>query len=344
MSEKHEDQDQDVINQLRSRTARLEELKAHIKGLENQCMHLQDSARQLAEKLIEYSQIEDEWEWFFENSVEMLCIAGTDGYFKRVNVAFANNFGYTKEELTSRPFIDFVHPDDRQRTLDEFSALQQGHDTINFENRYRDSKGRWHWLSWHCPAVTASMTKLFAVAHDMTERKRSDEEILYKALHDPLTGLFNRTALEDRLSNAIARVKRHPGDEIALYLIDLDDFKQVNDTYGHMAGDLLLKQLSASFKKIKRENEFVCRYGGDEFVWLAEEEGEIRAEPLAERIMASIRQPIDLGPAVVSVGCCIGISIFPRQAIDVSTLMSQADAAMYSVKKTGQSGYKIFKY
>ncbi|MCX4186545.1 sensor domain-containing diguanylate cyclase [Methylophaga sp. OBS4] len=344
MSEKHEDQGRDVIKQLRSRTAQLEELRAHINGLENQCMHLQDSAHQLAEKLIEYSQIEEEWEWFFEHSVEMLCIAGTDGYFKRVNAAFANNLGYTKQELTSCPFIDFVHPDDRQRTQEEFRALQHGHDTINFENRYRDSEGHWHWLSWHCPAVTPSMTKLFAVAHDMTERKRSDEDMLYKALHDPLTGLFNRAAFEEQLSNAIARVKRLPGDEIALYLIDLDGFKHVNDTYGHMAGDQLLKQLSARFKKIKRENEFVCRYGGDEFAWLAEESGAMKVEPLAERIMASINQPIKLEKATVRVSCCVGISIFPRQAIDASTLMSQADAAMYSVKKNGKSGYKIFKY
>lgn len=344
MTKAHDNRDQDVVNKLQFKTLRMLTLRHQVKYLEKQCSRLQDVSRHLAVQLEEYRQIKDEWEWFFQHSLEMLCITDINGHFKRVNPAFANNLGYSVEQLINRPFFDFVHPGDRLKTQAEFEALKHGTDSVSFENRYQDIAGNWHWLSWHCPGLDPAVNKIFAIAHDVTEQKRSESEILYKALHDPLTDLFNRAALEERIDNAISRIKRHPGNELALYMIDLDGFKSVNDSYGHQAGDQLLKTLATAFKMIQRESEFVCRFGGDEFAWLAEGAGKVITEPLAERIMQVIHQPVRLHQATVQIGCCIGISVFPDYAPDADSLISQADAAMYSVKKSGKDGYKTFSY
>lgn len=343
MGKKQGDKNQKILARFRGNGSNLESLEKRIRLLEKERHELEHSARHLLGKIKELQQIKDEWEWFFENSLEMLCIAGTDGEFKRVNPAFLRNLGYTKEQLLSRPFIEFVHPDDREKTLQEAAALGSGRDSVNFENRYLDGEGNWRWLSWHCPAVTDSTTKLYAIARDITERKRYDAEILYKAMHDPLTDLFNRAAFEDRLANAISRNKRIPGSEIALYLIDLDGFKNINDTYGHPTGDKLLKQLGKRFKQIQRDYDLVCRLGGDEFALVVDGIGNISTQQLAERIMEAVARPVELEEATLCVGCSIGISKFPDPAMDADTLVAQADAALYSVKKSGKCHYKIFE-
>lgn len=338
-----DNQDRKIIERLRADVDKLESLEKQIRQLDDERKKLLDSNNQLSVKIKELHQVKDEWEWFFENSTEMLCIAGMDGYFKRVNPAFARNLGYTAEYLTSHPFINFVHPDDMELTVKEVERLVTGNDCINFENRYQDSEGNWRWLSWHCPAVSPSITKLYAIARDITERKRYTDQILYKALHDQLTDLFNRAAFEEKLMGAISRLKRDSDRKIALYLIDLDGFKIVNDTYGHPVGDVLLKLLAKRFKQIQRTGELVCRLGGDEFAFIIEGMGEIEIEPLAKRILEAACQSFELDKSVtVNVGCSVGISTFPSPAADVNTLVSQADIALYNVKKSGKGGYKIF--
>jgi diguanylate cyclase (GGDEF)-like protein/PAS domain S-box-containing protein len=339
---KRVNKDRQIFEPLRDEASQLEALEQRIRLLEKERDEFEHTKRHLTGKIEELEQTKNEWEWFFENSLEMLCIAGTDGYFKRVNPAFVRNLGYTKQQLISRPFIEFVHPDDKENTLAEAAALGSGKNSVNFENRYLDGEGNWRWMSWHCPAITDNANKLYAIARDITERKQYDAEILYRAMHDPLTDLFNRAVFEDKLSNAVSRCKRIPGSEIVLYLVDLDGFKNINDTYGHPTGDKLLKQLGKRFKQIQRDYELVCRLGGDEFAWLVDGVGSISVEPLAERILEMVTKPVELDEATVNVGCSIGITKFPNPAVDADALVAQADAALYSVKKSGKRGYKIF--
>ena len=336
-------QDQDVTKKQQQGNTKLQDLQKKVAHLEQKCSRLQHVSNHLATQLETYRQVKDEWEWFFQHSQELLCITDEQGHFIRVNPAFANNLGYSQQQLLSLRFSDFIHPQDRKLTLDRLDSLRRGKASVSFENRYRDMMGNWHWLSWHCPAIDPKVNKVFAIAHDITRQKRSEAEILYKAMHDPLTGLFNRAALEDQIRHSMSRIKRHPGNEIALFMIDLDGFKTINDNYGHQAGDQLLQKVAQSFKAIKRESEFVCRFGGDEFAWLAEGELGMVTESLAERIMETIHKPVELDQAIVRVGCCIGISVFPTLATDVDSLLSQADTAMYSVKKSGKDGYKRYQ-
>ncbi|MDL0432888.1 PAS domain S-box protein [Marinobacter sp. TBZ242] len=212
--------DQEIIARLRDKAEQLERLESRLKRLEQEYQQLADSQELLSGQLARYHRSLTEWEWFFEHSVQMLCIAGLDGYFKRVNSAFADALGYTKEELMSRPFIEFVHADDVPNTLRELQGLGSSRDSINFENRYLAKDGSWRWIAWHCPAISNVTTKLFAIARDITEDRRKEAAILYKASHDSLTGLHNRAAFEENLEDAIAQQERNPTGEVVLYLVD----------------------------------------------------------------------------------------------------------------------------
>lgn len=340
------DPENTIIARLRKKAERLERLEGKLKALELEHADLLDSREQLAHQLKKYHRSLEEWEWFFEHSVQMLCIAGLDGYFRRVNAAFANTLGYTREELLARPFVDFVHPDDLGKTMRELAGLGTGRDSISFENRYLAKDGSWRWIAWYCPAITDATTKLFAIARDITEDRRKEAEILYKASHDSLTGLYNRAAFEESLESAIAQQDRNHKGEVVLYLVDIDGFKSVNDRHGHMAGDHLLQVISNRFRQIQRAGEMVARVGGDEFAFLVdgtpEPSGGYPVEPLAERIIAQVSEPVALSKGDVTVGCSIGISMFPGTAGDLCTLMTQADKAMYAVKYSGKNGFRKY--
>lgn len=336
----------EIIARLREKAEQLEDLESRLELLERERRELLDSKKQLAGQLENYHRRLKEWEWFFEHSVQMLCIAGMDGYFKRVNPAFATTLGYTREELISRPFIDFVHPDDVEGTLHELSGLGTGRDSVSFENRYRAKDGSWRWIAWYCPAISGANTKLFAIARDITEDRRKQAEIFYKASHDSLTGLHNRSAFEESLEDAIAQQCRNQKGEVVLYLIDIDGFKEVNDRYGHMTGDHLLQIIAKRFQGIQRAGEMVARVGGDEFAFLVDgnagDSGYYPYEPLAERIIAQVKEPVELNEGAVTIGCSVGIATFPGTANDFCSLVSQADNAMYAIKKSGKDGFQKF--
>jgi len=328
---------------LRAQAERLEALERRIAELESERSTLLEASDRLNAELARQRQIKEEWDWFFDHSLDLLCLAGSDGYFKRVNRAFVATLGFTAEELISRPFIDFVHPDDVSMTLQELGGLTLGADSVHFENRYRDAKGNWHWLAWRCPAPSSSNASLYAIARDVTENKRTEAEVLFLATHDVLTGLANRVAFESELVNAMARASRNPAAQIVFFIIDLDGFKSVNDTYGHVAGDELLRQIGSRFASIRRRSDFVCRLGGDEFVWMAEGLDGTGAAALANRLLDVSRMPINIDGIPISISCSIGCSTFPDPAGDAKSLLEQADKALYMVKGSGKNQFLHYK-
>jgi len=169
-----------------------------------------------------------------------------------------------------------------------------------------------------------------AVFRDITERKQSEERIRHLAHHDSLTGLPNRHLFTDRLFHSIKLSSRY-GKTLVLMFIDLDKFKPINDTLGHEAGDIVLKEVARRFKSVVRDSDTVARIGGDEFVVLLEELDS--AEPgyaVAEKILESLESP------------SIGLSRFPMDSSDGEELMRFADEAMYAVKTAGRNGYQIY--
>jgi len=178
---------------------------------------------------------------------------------------------------------------------------------------------------------------------DVTQREKAAEEIAYAAHHDTLTGLANRTLFDQRLEDAL--MDRSQGrDDLVLFLIDLDHFKPVNDTYGHPVGDALLQQVAWRLQECVRSSDLVARLGGDEFAIIMSDPrvGENLPVEIAERIVGRIRSPFAIDGHTIQVGVSIGIAKPAEQDMDPSTVVTHADRALYEVKRTGRNGYRFY--
>ncbi len=180
------------------------------------------------------------------------------------------------------------------------------------------------------------------IATDITDLKDSEKVLAHMATHDSLTGLPNRTLFQDRLQQAIKFASREK-IRFAVMFLDLDKFKMVNDSYGHHAGDLVLKEVSSRLKECLRESDTIARVSGDEFTLLLERVVSIsEVESIASRIVESIKTPISYEDYNILVSASIGISIYPDMGVDMDTLINSADHAMYSAKASGGSQHVIF--
>ena len=284
----------------------------------------------------------------FNLSLDMISIAGFDGRFKSVNPAFERVLGYRPEELIGRPFLDFVHPDDREKTEAEAASLSDGVTTVQFQNRYFARDGEVHWMEWTSIPLRGEGL-IYGVARDVTERKALEQELERLSQHDPLTGLFNRRRFEEELRRQLAYTRRY-GKGGALLMIDLDRFKQINDELGHAAGDealrhvaqLLSDNLRASDTVARDVDPMVARLGGDEFVGLPEADG-AGAEAAAERLAAAVGEaPLMIGDREVELRVSIGVATFDGDGIPPEQeLLAAADRAMYLAKASGGDGAKL---
>ncbi|WDE00164.1 GGDEF domain-containing protein [Thalassomonas actiniarum] len=182
---------------------------------------------------------------------------------------------------------------------------------------------------------------IIGITQDITERKHSEEELYHQANYDLLTNLPNRSHFTDSVRHALtqARRRRHG---LALLFIDLDNFKPINDTYGHAMGDTLLQQVSATIQNTLRKEDLTCRFGGDEFIILLPSIAKRNnAAVVAEKVLRCIQQPINLSNQQLSISASIGISTFPEDGDSYETLMPHADMAMYKVKNFGGNSYQF---
>ena len=187
-----------------------------------------------------------------------------------------------------------------------------------------------------------NLTGFVLMLNDVTERRRYEDTIHYMAYHDALTDLPNRALLGDRLGQALASTNR-TGTGGALMILDLDRFKDVNDTFGHTMGDLLLKGVGERLKKLLRKSDTVCRMGGDEFVLLLPTIGSAESVSVtAAKIVAAFREPFECNGHSFNVTASIGIAYFPDNGDDAETLLKNADIALYRVKEQGRDNYQCF--
>jgi diguanylate cyclase len=289
----------------------------------------------------------------FDLSLDMVTTVGFDGCFKRVNPAFERTLGYRPEELVGRPFLDFVHPDDRERTEREAAALSDGAETVQFQNRYFAKDGGVHWLEWaSIPLLDEGL--IYGIARDITERKALEQELERLSQRDPLTGLFNRRRFEEELRRQLAYTRRY-GSGGALLVIDLDRFKQINDELGHAAGDealcavarVLNDNLRASDTAARTvegdDGAMVARFGGDEFVVLLPEADGDGAKAAAERLVRALRDaPLNVGGRLVELQISVGIALFDEYGRPgEQDLLAAADRAMYLAKAAGGDGANL---
>ncbi len=280
-----------------------------------------------------------------------MAILATDsaGVILESNRSACVLFGYTEEEFMGMPVHQLLPPHFRQRHVQMVQGFVDG---VATEQRmgsrtevtgYRKD-GTFFPLEASIAKVrTATDAWMLVVTmRDITDRKKAEDELMRRATHDPLTGLPNRVLIRERLANTLERSLRS-GLSTALLFVDLDGFKAVNDTYGHEAGDLLLKSVSTRLLEQVRPGDTVARLAGDEFVVLCENLEQPNAvSAIAERINVELRKPTEFNRTPLFVTASIGIAIGHGSTHSADDLLRSADNAMYAVKEKGRDGWQFF--
>ncbi|MDR7308241.1 sensor domain-containing diguanylate cyclase [Rhodoferax saidenbachensis] len=255
-----------------------------------------------------------------------------------VNDRMRTEFGLGDRPMKSfRPRDFYVNSADRDQLI---TALQATGRVSDLELLLKDAHGKVFWALYSSQRIRFGghecvMTALLNV----DERKRTHDELRYRAYHDALTGLPNRAMFMDALKRTLHRMERSEG-VTSLLFIDLDHFKSVNDRLGHETGDLLLQQVAQRIEDCVREGDLVARLGGDEFVVLVE--GHDDANRMAEKILSVLRPEYQLGDHAVNVTASIGVSCFPQDGTELNGLLSAADFAMYQAKTLGRDGVQFY--
>ena len=282
-------------------------------------------------------------ERFFTLSLDMMGIIHFDGHFRQLNPVWAHVLGYSLDEIKTRHIIEIVYSEDRPFTLSKLGDITLlGNEKVYFENRCLCSDGSYKWVSW---AVTAFLDEqlYYAVARDITERKHAEARLQHTAFHDALTGLPNRLLFLDRLQQTIMRAKRNKDYLFAVLFLDLDRFKIINDSLGHLAGDEILIATSTRLVKCLRTSDSAARLGGDEFCILLEDiKSMAGAVTVAERIQHSLSLPFMVKEQGVFTTASIGIALSSTGYDNPEDMLRDADTAMYRAKATGKARHEIF--
>lgn len=281
----------------------------------------------------------------FRHSLEGITITDHNNTIIDINEAFSTITGYSKEEaIGQNPNIlkSDRHNDAFYRGMWK-ALLKNGVWKGEIWNRRKNGEVYPEWLS--ISKVTSEkgdVTNYVAVFHDISEFKATQSELSHQAYHDALTGLPNRTLLLDRLRKAVNAAKRDDGS-LALLFVDLDNFKHVNDSLGHVVGDKVLQDAALRIARLVRQSDTVSRFGGDEFVILVTEVKEKHDTVLlAKRIMDSLADPFKVNSRSFMITPSIGIAFFPEDGITSESLIKHADLAMSEAKKMGRNTYHLF--
>jgi diguanylate cyclase (GGDEF)-like protein/PAS domain S-box-containing protein len=259
--------------------------------------------------------------------------------------------GVTPEAYRDDPelWMRMVHPDDRAHVQAQSDAFIAGEGGDLDDYRMVRPDGRIVWIRDRAYAVRDDDGRVLwehGILFDVTELKQAEERIAFMAFHDTLTGLANRALFEETLGLAIGRAKR-AALWVAVLFLDLDNFKQVNDTQGHHAGDELLRQLADRLRESTRGTDLVARQGGDEFLLLLSDleadEAIGAAAGVAERVEVSMADPFELADGSVHAHGSIGISLYPRDATGAAELLQHADAAMYRAKREARGRHMFWE-
>lgn len=280
----------------------------------------------------------------FKNSNEGIIITNSENRIIRVNTAFTEMTGYAESEvLNQNPNLLKSGKHDQHFYEDLWQSLQKdGRWSGEIYNRRKNGEIYLQWLSItqvnnqdsHCQNFVAIMS-------DITKYREAEQRINFLAHHDVLTKLPNRALLSDRIRQAVITNDRY-GQKLALLYLDLDRFKFINDSLGHAVGDLLLISVAEKLKKQMRDQDTVCRTGGDEFIILLPDTDADGAAHVAQKLIEKMTEPFEIEDNQLFITLSIGISIYPDNGKDPETLNKHADTAMYRAKHAGRNQYQFF--
>ena len=331
-----------------TRTAQYENrpcVVASLTDLSNKRAHAAMLKRQVAERTAELEDVvqqlresEARFRALSDNALDVVAIYDESARISYISEPSLRVLGYAPAELIGRGIDEYIHPDDFYPMRERIQKLRRGEQLllVTGEYRFRHRDGQWRYLEgvaancYDVPAVRG----LVINARDVTERHEYQERLKYQADHDALTGLVNRRALESALVTAMKRLSQAP---FGVMFIDLDRFKNINDSLGHAVGDEVLVALAARVRLLLPPDAVIARFGGDEFVALLLENVTLpRVEAVAWRIVRALQEPVPVQGYDLHVTASIGIALYPDHGGDAPTLIKRADIAMYQAKELGR--------
>jgi diguanylate cyclase (GGDEF)-like protein/PAS domain S-box-containing protein len=283
------------------------------------------------------------FEAVFANALTSMMVISLDGVVLGANPALEDLLGRPAHEIVGVKADEFVHPEDREAVIDRARRVLAGELKSTLDHRYVRADGLVVWVDVSLsvvPATDGGDGFIIGVIQDLTRRKAAEAALRaqaelnqHQALHDALTGLPNRTLFRDRIEQALHRARRSEA-AVAVLMLDLDRFKEVNDSLGHAAGDALLVEIGRRLDGMLRASDTVARLGGDEFgVLLPDPTSVADVTTAARRVRAAIQEPVIVQGLPLSVDASIGIAMFPGDGLEVETLLKHADVAMYHAKQ-----------
>ncbi|MEF3695578.1 bifunctional diguanylate cyclase/phosphodiesterase [Desulfolutivibrio sp.] len=282
----------------------------------------------------------------FEKFPVMIWRCGVSGEHDYFNTTWLTFFGRPLEEELGRGFTRCIHPEDREQAEAVFATACAARSAFERELRIKTAAGEYRWISDHGRPfydLDGEFGGYIGAASDITDRKRMETELRYQALHDPLTNLPNRSLLMDRISRAQERAQRRPESRFALVFIDLDRFKVINDSLGHLVGDKLLASCGARLNEAVRGLDTLARFGGDEFIVLLEEIVSLgEAIKIVKRIRDRLKFPFVIEDKELWVTASFGIVLGGPRPMRAEELLRNANIAMYDAKKLGRNRFKVF--
>ncbi|MDK9725731.1 MAG: EAL domain-containing protein [Sterolibacteriaceae bacterium MAG5] len=301
--------------------------------------------RHLTQEALEHAELR--YRHIFEHASEGIFQTTADGHYLAANPSLARMYGYAApaeliadlSDIGRRLYVDASRRDD-------FRHLMETHGEVrNFESQVYRRDGTTIWISENAHVVRDAQGEFICyegTVQDISERRSYQEQLERQANYDLLTGLPNRNLLNDRLDQAILRAGRL-GYYLAVVFIDLDNFKFINDSLGHAAGDELLVEVAGRLRGCLRNSDTVARLGGDEFVLLLNDHYRVNSViSLLERVLAETRRPVRLAGREFQVGASIGVALYPGDGEDGETLLKHADVAMYAAKDRGRNNFQFF--
>jgi diguanylate cyclase (GGDEF)-like protein/PAS domain S-box-containing protein len=305
----------------------------------------EDMRARMGEAVMGARETSERFRLAFESGASGMALVAPDGRFLKVNRALREMVGYREDELLALTFHQITHPDDLVADVDQQRALLEGAtDIYETEKRYLHRDGREVWVQLGVSAVRSedgTLRYFISQLHDVTRRRRVEQELAHRALHDPLTGLPNRPLFLDRLRHALVRMRRHPG-ALAVLFVDLDRFKLVNDGMGHSVGDAVLIEAARRLCEAARADDTVARFGGDEFTILCEGADEESAQLVARRVLDAFADPFVHEGREFHLGASLGVRVNDLPTATPDALLRDADLALYAAKEHGRGRYELF--
>lgn len=299
-----------------------------------------ESQRQLADAELRYRSI-------FEDSVVGMFQTSIDGHYLAANRALAELYGYESpaaliaglSDIAGRLYVEAGRREEFKTLIRELGRV------TDFESEVYRRDGSRIWISEHAHVVYSPEGEALyyeGTVEDVTAQHNYRQQLEYQATHDPLTGLPNRNLLQDRLQQLLNLAQRR-GTKGSLAFVDLDNFKLINDSLGHGAGDKLLLEVARRLRSCLRDTDTVARYGGDEFVLILGDDGGLSDTlHILHRVRNAIGEPVTLEGQEIRVDCSIGVSVFPDDGAELDVLLRHADAAMHHAKKLGKGQFQFY--